>query len=100
MSWRALIELLRAELPAEAERVEKRILSELSGVRLSIPGRPRPVVTDRDIDAALAKYGYNIDRTADALGVHKATLYRRLNARRRPDPQPAQPGVYRGRLIR
>ena len=77
MSWADLVAIIKAECPPDlAATVERRILADLGGVRLTVP--QRPAVTATEIQAAMHACGWKAEKAAKALGMNKGTLYRRL----------------------
>ena len=101
MTWRTVVEILQREMDAAtANRVEKAMVLQLGGQRISIPGRAdKPTLTDATVQAALRSAGWKIDAAAAALGVHPRTVYRHLQSKRK-QTQTAPCGTYQGRLVR
>ena len=83
MSWTALLDLIAAELGAEvAERVRLRAEREFPSLRVTVPTvYPRPP-TDAEIQRVLRECNWCVDLAAKKLGMHRATLYRRLDRNR------------------
>ena len=101
MTWRTVVEIFQRELDgATANRIEQAITLKLGGQRISVPGRTdKPTLTDTTVQAAIRTAGWNVDEAAKALGVHRTTLYRRLQPKR-SKTQNAPPGMYQCRLVR
>lgn len=97
-SWEILQNILRAEAGAEiAARIESRLRAELGGLRITIPALHQARVTDEQLRRTLREKGWNVDAAAKALGIHRTTVYRRLEPKRAPK---RADGYFAGRLVR
>jgi len=97
--WDQFLTILRAELDPEiAGRIEARIRAELGGLRLTIPDVHRVVITDEELRRTLREHRWNVDATAQATGLHRVTIYRRLAAKK--PPRREEDGYSGGRLVR
>ena len=77
MSWAALLDLIRAEAgPDLAARIERRLVAELRGVRITVGARQ--AITQEDVDRVAPG---RPKEAAAILGVSVVTAYRAL---RRP----------------
>lgn len=96
MSWADFMAIIKTEAGDEpAARVERRILSELRGVRVTIG--VRAPLTDAEVQHALRQARYSVTRAAALLGVAPITVYRALNRKLQPKRPPPGPTP---RLIR
>lgn len=100
MSWRAVLSILRVEAPAQAEKIEARLLRDLGGLRITIPAKAKPHLRPDAIQKALRKHGWDVEKAAKELDVHFSTIYRHLAPKRNKQKHPDQHGTYNGRLIR
>ena len=93
--WLAVVAILRAEAPDQAERIEARLIRELPGLRLTIP--TRPYVSRAEAHKLVRETGGDVAKAAQQAGLSKSSMYRRL----RPDPRRQDHGPrMNGRMVR
>jgi len=80
MSWDDLTRVLKAELGEDANALCDAIRYQLPGVRITVPCRPAP--SEAEIRRVLREHRWNVDSAARALGVHRSTIYRKLQPSR------------------
>ena len=96
MTWDALLSIIQDEADAEVcARIEERIRQELSSITIYIPSRP--AVSREDVREIVRLHHGNVDKAARALGISRATVYRKLRPQQqtRTEPGPRLPGTWR-----
>lgn len=81
-----LVDIMREVCPDDADRAVERIVAQLGGVHVRVPAKPRKRVTERDIRQALHRNGWNVDKAAAELDVHRSTIYRAMKPKRTIQP--------------